>query len=362
VKKTFVLDTNILLHDPKAMFNFEDNEVIIPIYVVEEIDNFKKDMTELGRNARQVSRNLDALRADGSLLKGIRTKDDGIIRVAVTEKMLPAHISTDRGQDSKILATALDQQNIYGGKQRVILVTKDSNLRIRSDAVGIESQDYEHDRIAEDEFYTGVAECRVSGSFIDDFYSNGVMPCSADLFGTAEFGPNQYVALIDEANESHTGLARVVLSSQGEIELRPIVNLKQTVWGLRPRNREQHFALDALLDDSIRLVTLVGKAGTGKTLLAIAAGLSKTTDAAVYQRCLIARPVIPLGRDIGYLPGSIEDKLNPWMQPVYDNVEFLMGLKKEDRARGRSYRELIDMDVLQVEPLTYIRGRSIPNQ
>ncbi len=362
MKKTFVLDTNILLHDPGAIFHFEENEVVIPIYVVEEIDGFKKDLSELGRNARQASRQLDELCKQGPLTEGVRTEDAGMIRVATTERGLPTYITTDRGQDAKILAVAWELSEAKKGEEKVILVTKDTNLRIRANAIGVEAQDYEHDRLQMDEHYSGLAEINVAGEIIDTLYAQGEVECTTEMFGEESVSPNQFLVMNDASNDSHTGLARVLVDEQGKVLAKPIVNLKQNVWGLRPRNREQHFALDALLDDTIRLVTLVGKAGTGKTLLAIAAGLSKTTDAGVYQRCLISRPIFPLGRDLGYLPGDVEEKLNPWMQPIFDNVELLMGLKKEDKARGRSYRELIDMDVMQIEPLTYIRGRSIPNQ
>jgi PhoH-like ATPase len=137
---------------------------------------------------------------------------------------------------------------------------------------------------------------------------------------------------------------------------------KEGVWGVRPRNREQSYTLDLLLNDEVKLVTVVGKAGTGKTLLAIAAGLHKITEEGLYQKLLVSRPVFPLGRDIGYLPGDVEQKLNPWMQPIYDNVEFLMNLSRADKKAGRGYHELIDLGILEIEPLTYIRGRSIPNQ
>ena len=170
---------------------------------------------------------------------------------------------------------------------------------------------------------------------------------------------NEYALLKDEANENHTALARLRPRKNLVTSLRPI---RDGVWGIRPRNKEQHFGLDALLDDEIKLVTLLGKAGTGKTMLALAAGLQKTADEEVYGRLLVARPIFPLGRDLGYLPGSVEDKMNPWMQPIFDNVEFLMGLTQADKRSGRSYRELIDLGLLQIEPLTYIRGRSIPQQ
>ena len=174
---------------------------------------------------------------------------------------------------------------------------------------------------------------------------------------------NEYVRLIDRVEENHTAMARL-MPQQSKIQAlattRPGFG---SCWGIKPRNKEQHFALDCLLDDNIKLVTLLGKAGTGKTLVALAAGLQKATEEQAYSKLLVARPIFPLGKDVGYLPGGIEDKLNPWMQPIFDNVEFLMGLNEEDKRRGRrSYKELIDMGLLQIEALTYIRGRSIPNQ
>jgi PhoH-like ATPase len=171
--------------------------------------------------------------------------------------------------------------------------------------------------------------------------------------------PNQFVHLKDRANPSHSALGKIALDQE---RITPITRLKEGIWGVRPRNKEQSFAADLLMNDDVKLVTLVGKAGTGKTLLAIAAGLHKATEEAAYQRVLVSRPIFPLGRDIGYLPGSVEEKLSPWMQPIFDNVEFLMGLSNAEKRGGRSYRELIDLGILQIEPLTYIRGRSIPHQ
>ncbi len=357
-KKTFVLDTNVLLHDPRAMYSFEDNDVVIPIYVVEEIDGFKKDLSELGRNARQVSRYLDQLREDGSLASGVKLDRGGTLRVAVTAKQLPASVTTDRGQDSKILAVAAELTELAkkGQVPRVVFITKDTNLRIRADAIGIFTEDFEPERIVIDELYKGWSELDVEGHQVDAFFADG----GFDL-PDPYHAPNEYVCLRDKLNPNRTALGRVQIG-ENIARVVPIDPFKQGVWGIRPKNREQHFALDALLDDKIKLVTLVGKAGSGKTLVAIAAGMQKTTDEAVYQRLLVSRPIFPLGKDIGYLPGDVEEKLNPWMQPIFDNVEFLMGLTQKDKKRGRSYRELLDMGMMQIEPLTYIRGRSIPNQ
>ena len=363
-KKTFVLDTNVLLHDPRAMFSFEDNDVVIPIYVVEEIDSFKKDLSELGRNARQVSRYLDQLRSDGSLASGVKLDRGGTLRVAVTARMLPPQITTDRGQDSKILAVAaeLTDEAKKGRVPKVVFITKDTNLRIRADAINIFTEDFEPEHIVIDELYKGWQELEVDGHLVDKFYAEGGLDLPDPYYA-----PNEYLCIKDKSNPQRTALGRVKLAgpldpASTPARVEPIDAFKQGVWGIRPKNREQHFALDALLDDKIKLVTLVGKAGSGKTLLAIAAGLLKCTEENVFQRMLVSRPIFPLGKDIGYLPGDVEEKLNPWMQPIFDNVEFLMGLTQKDKKRGRSHKELLDLGMMQIEPLTYIRGRSIPNQ
>ena len=353
MKKTFVLDTNVLLHDPRAMFEFEDNDVVIPIYVIEEIDTFKKELSELGRNARQVARFLDELRQEGSLMQGVSTSGGGNVRVAITERQLPPEYFSEHSTDNRILATALatHEQNHDGV---TIFVSKDVNLRLRADALGLRVEDFDTERTDITELYSGMVEIEVSGDAIDEFYKAGRLPLTDPYYF-----PNQYAFLKNQGNSSHTALGKINLDLQ---IIEPLIAIKDTLWGIRPRNREQTFAADMLVNDNIKLATLVGKAGTGKTLMAIAAGLQKVTEEGTYQRLLISRPIFPLGRDIGYLPGNVEEKLSPWMQPIYDNVEFLMGLSRSDRKRGRSYQELMDMGIMEIEPLTYIRGRSIPNQ
>ncbi|MEI6790381.1 MAG: PhoH family protein [Myxococcaceae bacterium] len=356
MKKTFILDTNVLLHEPRAMFSFEDNHVVIPIYVVEEIDNFKKELSELGRNARQVSRYLDELRTDGSLSKGVKLDSGGTLRVAITARTLPPEITTDRGQDSKILAVALDLQSQLAGHEEVVFITKDTNLRIRADAIGIETENFEPERTEVEELYRGYSTLEVDGDLVDEFYAKSGLSLPDPYYA-----PNQYLVLKDRNNPSHTALGRFNLQ---EKMVMPLATVPRTgAWGIRPKNKEQAFALDLLLDDSIKLVTLSGKAGTGKTLLAIAAGLQKVAEEQAFQRLLVSRPIFPLGRDIGFLPGNVEEKLNPWMQPIFDNVEYLMGMNNKSPGKStRSYRELIDMNIMQIEPLTYIRGRSIASQ
>jgi len=360
LKKNFVLDTNVLLHDPRSMFGFEDNDVVIPIYVIEEIDNFKRDLSTLGRNARQVSRYLDEFRAQGKLGEGVPIGENkGRIFVLMTDRKLPHGAGDSHTTDDKILAVALDLLGRDRGKPTVF-VTKDTNLRIRADALGLHAVDYDVEGLAAlDDLWSGVATVDVSSEQVNDFYANGSLPQDGVAEGDPP-PPNAFVVLRDRTNPQHSAVGKYSAAKQAFVKLIQVP--KEGVWGIRARNKEQSFAMDLLLNDEIRLVTIVGKAGTGKTLLAIAAGLQKTMEDGVYQKLLVSRPIFPLGRDIGYLPGSVEEKLNPWMQPIFDNVEYLMNLSRSEKKSGRGYHELLDLGILEIEPLTYIRGRSIPNQ
>jgi PhoH-like ATPase len=355
-RKNFVLDTNVLLHDPRSIYTFDDNTVIIPIYVIEELDQFKKDMSELGRNARQVARYLDAHRAEGSLAEGVALANGGMLRVSFLEHDLPKSMAQGELMDNRILGVAIETRTRDPNSQTVF-ITKDTNLRIRADALGLPAEDYEPERVEISELYTGVSELRVSAEVINSLYRPG---SEVQVPGLEQLVANQFLLLIDEANPSHTAMGRYDVDKRRVVPLNRQV--KDGVWGLRPRNMEQGFLLDLLLNDDIKLVTIVGKAGTGKTLLAIAAGLQRVTEDAAYQKLLVSRPIFPLGRDIGYLPGDVEQKLNPWMQPIFDNVEYLLNLSRTDKKAGRGYHELMDLGIVEIEPLTYIRGRSIPNQ
>ena len=348
--KNYVLDTNVLLHDARAIFAFADNNVIIPIYVLEEVDTFKKDQSELGRNARQIARELDAFRSEGGLSHPQKLPTNGTVRVALS-KNAPKNPSSDsRSMDQRIIDMAIEVRDA-DPKTPTILVTKDVNMRVRGDALGIESVDFEPESISVDELYPGNRELLVPPGTIDKFYADGSVVVDAPGLHA-----NEYLTLKDEGGKS--ALTRWDKTAAKAI---PVKKLREGVWGIKPRNKEQHFALDLLLNDDVKLVTLVGKAGTGKTLLAIAAGLQKVTEEQVFSKLLVSRPIFPLGRDIGYLPGTIEEKLNPWMQPIYDNLELLLGLNKTDKKEGRSYAELVDLGFVEIEPLTYIRGRSLPN-
>ena len=359
MRKNFVLDTNVLLHDPRAIFGFSEHDVVIPIYCIEEIDQFKRDLSELGRNARQVARYLDQFRARGNLGEGVPLPNGGALRVLFAHRPLADDLVNGALMDNRIMAVALELREREPDRDTVF-VTKDANLRIRADALGLVAEDYDAERVGLDEVYSGKSDVLVPGSVIDAFYATGEAAVPALDADDRPRPPNEFLVLRDEANPAHSAVAKWSAERGRAI---PLIRLpKDGIWGIRPRNKEQAFALDLLLDDAVKLVTLVGKAGTGKTLLAIAAGLTKTMEEGVYHRLLVSRPVFPLGRDIGYLPGTVEEKLNPWMQPIFDNVEFLMNLSRADKKAGRGYHELLDLGVLAIEPLTYIRGRSIPSQ
>ena len=358
MKKIFVIDTNVILHDPTAILRFEDNEIILPIAVIEELDRFKKQPQMIGRNAREVSRTLDELRTSGHLTKGVNLSNGGTLRVALGDRQtlqeLPPELSGDLA-DNAILAVGM--QCKHQCQCPVIVVSKDTNLRIKADALGLNAEDYETDKVDVDELYTGTKEVLVDADKIDEFFQAGSITIEQ------EFLPNQDITLVNQVNPSHTALGMVAGSSKTVVPLLALPKLG--VSKIQPRNREQRFALNLLLQDSIKLVTLVGKAGTGKTLLAIAAGLQKVADEKLYTRLLISRPVVPMGKDIGFLPGDINEKLTPWMQPLYDNFDLIFGTqdtneKPEHWRRG--HEELIEIGLLQIEPLTYIRGRTIPQQ
>jgi PhoH-like ATPase len=354
MKKYFVLDTNVLLHDPEALFRFKDNVVVVPIQVIEEIDHFKKELSEIGRSARTVSRYLDALRMLGSLADGVRTEDGGTIQVHLGVE-LPANFPiSERNADAKILALALALKQ---QRKTVVFITKDTNLRVKADAIGVSAVDFESQPKSIDEIYKGWSEIFVKRPVLERFFQEGGLAPS-DLEGNVKLYPNQFVRLtLEGEGQSGSALGRYH-AREGRIAL---LRDGKPVWGIRPRNMEQRFAMDLLLDDSVALVSLMGKAGTGKTLLALAAGLLRTVDEEAYRKLLVTRPIFPLGRDLGYLPGEIQDKLKPWMQPIFDNLELLVHLSTGEK-RGRGALTLLDQRLIEIEPLTYIRGRSIPQQ
>ncbi len=350
--KNYILDTNVLLHDPNSLLNFEDNHVLVPIEVIEEIDRFKRESTELGRNARTVSRMLDGFRGDGSLSEGVKLPNGGKLKVGF-QKNGGGEISFNSNSvDNRILSLAASIQKAQP-KNHTILVSKDINLRIKADALGLAAEDYETDRVFITDLYTGMVEMPVSTEKMAKFRADEEL----ELNGGKTYFPNEYCTLIDENNPKKTALTKVDATGT---KLIPIIDSREGVWGIKPRNREQNFALDALLDDRVKLVTLMGKAGTGKTLLAMAAGLKKTVLDREFRRLVVARPTISMGKELGFLPGSLEEKLAPWMQPIHDALEML-----SDLNMGHDHRRAADLmrsGSIVVEALSYIRGRSIANQ
>ncbi len=355
MRKTYVLDTNVLIYDPHAILKFEDNDIVLPIYVIEEVDQFKRETTERGRNAREVARVLDDLRSKGSLSHGVPI-GEGSVRVHVPEKRPRfEHGLNPLSADNAILHTALAVRDL-NPEQPTIFVTMDVNLRIRADAFGLPTEAYEHSAVDVERMHSGVVEVILPKEEIEKFVESGSMPTP----GGETLTVNTCVVLHDESQpKPHIALARYHAQSK---ELKLVKTPKEGVMGIRPRNREQSFALDLLLDESVKLVTLIGKAGTGKTLLALAAGMMRTVEDGRYSRLLVSRPIMPLGKDIGFLPGSVQEKLNPWMQPIFDNLEFLLFSGGGKRRGMRAFDELLQSGTVHVEPLTYIRGRSMPQQ
>ncbi len=356
-KKIFVLDTNVLLSDPKAIFSFEENDIVIPLVVIEELDKFKKDMNQIGLAARAFARYIDSIRKRGSLLTGVQLKEGGTIRIDIASKMdLP---NLDLGgpvSDNIILSSAYRVMKENPGVP-VVLVTKDINMRIKADALGIQAETYKNETVNFSNLHKGFEPLDVPGELIDRIHQTKKLPLDDPVAEPLRKGfANQFFMLKDAANEQHQSIVRIDPFEKAVIPLRQY----KSVWGISARNVGQKMALDLLLDDRIKLVSLIGIAGTGKTLLAIASGLVKCLDEGVYTRMLVARPIYPMGRDLGYLPGTVQEKLKPWMQPVYDNLEYL--LAGYDSTNFGKMNDLLNSGVIEVEALTYIRGRSIPEQ
>lgn len=352
VTKNFILDTNVLLHDPGALLSFEENCVIVPIQVVEEVDHFKRQISELGRNARAVSNLLDGFRSEGCLSDGVPLRNGGFLRVLIHSPpadLLPGGL--DGTVDNELLALALELKQQHP-ERPVIIVTKDTNLRIKADALGLTAQDFEAGRIEVDEIYSGETELEIEAALIEELRATG-----SSALPAGSFRPNEYAHLSNGRGGAPL-LARV---DPGGTRLQALRVPDADQLGISPRNKEQHYALDALCDPRIQLVTLMGKAGTGKTLLAVAAGLRQVEEQIDYLRLLITRSIFPVGKDVGYLPGSIETKLGPWMQPIYDNLMLLLEPARGQEAAAHLDRALRDGRIA-VEPITYIRGRSIAGQ
>ncbi len=356
MKKFFVLDTNVLLHNADSIVSFADNTVVLPMSVIEELDKFKSHNDELGRNARHVIRQLDSLRTRGRLAEGVPMENGGTLMIFTetgrcVDPGLDMHVP-----DNRILAVAY---TLLKKGEKVIFVSKDINARLKADALGIEVMDFEKQKVNIDELYRGQREVLVPGSVVNEFYQKKRVETEG-----LELMPNEFVLLRDENDEKHTALTRAA----DAITLGPLHEEYELVWNVRPRSKEQRMAFELLMDPSIQLVTLVGQAGTGKTLLALAAALECTITLKRFDRILVSRPIIPLGKDLGYMPGDKDEKLAHWMQPIFDNLTYLMsdGNKRKEHEKDESAKQKVDKllnsHLIEMEALTYIRGRSIPRQ
>lgn len=344
--KTFVLDTNVLLHDPQSILQFPGQRIIIPLTVLEELDNMKRLPNELGKNSRAVFRFLDSLKSlgKGDLHNGVKLENGSTISIMLKYKMDSTQSLLPGTNDHKIIMTAYLLQEMG---QRVVFVSKDFAARIKAEAIGLEAEDYENLKFSYETLYRGIRQLEVPKHDIDLFFKDGKLKIEID-----HAKPNEYFILTSPEHSS--ALAKY---DAQEKEMKPLIKANN-IWGITPRNAEQRCAVDLLLRDDIKLVTLVGPAGTGKTLLALACGLKKVYDDNIYSKILVSRPVVPLGRDIGYLPGTKEEKLFHWMQPIYDNLEFLCASTGSNSSDTLEW--VMDSKKIEMEAVTYIRGRTLP--
>ena len=334
MKKTFILDTNVLLHDVNCLHAFEDNDIIIPMAVIEELDAFKSEGDTRGKNARMVSRTLDEMRSHGRLNEGVKLDKGGILKIELDKpNILPQSLAFNKA-DNSILNIAYTLSKKEGSYRKnaapVIVVTKDINMRLKAEALGLASQDYTSDKVNVDELYTGVAELEVSAEQIDAFYRDKKLPVDP-----AVYYPNEFIILKSSDGSKKSAIGRVANSGE--------------------------FVMELLLDDSLDIVTLVGTAGTGKTLITLATGLQRTMDENAYRRLVVCRSIVPVGKDIGFLPGTKEEKLEAWMGAIYDNLAFLADRRNPDEGEEKAHY-LLDSGKIEIASVTHMRGRSLPGQ
>lgn len=345
-EKTFVIDTNVLLHDPEAILKFPKQNVVVPVTVLEELDKMKRLPGELGRNARAVFRTLDSLNqiGEGNLHSGVVLPNESSVRVLMEIKTDYNYNLALSVNDNRIILAAF---YLHEQGHHVVFLSKDFAARIKAEAIGLEAEDYENLKYAYDSIYKGIQKLERSKEDIDHFYKDGTLDAKG-----VESHPNEYVVMTSPENSSGVGKY-----DAHKKEIVPLLKVPN-IWGIKPKNVEQKCAVDLLLRDDIKLVTLIGQAGTGKTLLALACGLRKVFDENLYTRILVSRPVVPLGRDIGFLPGTKEEKLYHWMQAIYDNLEFLCDSYGNEPSE--TLRWVMESKKIEMEAVTYIRGRSLP--
>ncbi|MBI4802318.1 MAG: PhoH family protein [Elusimicrobia bacterium] len=350
MKKIYILDTNVLIHDPMSFTKFEDNTVVIPISVIEELDTFKSHADERGKAARIVSRRLDEMRKAGKLNAGVKMETGGTLIVDLDhEQVLPKEFLL-ADMDNRILNSAL-WFNLK--KHNASLVTKDINLRLKAEAVGINAEDYEAGKVKVDELYPGLVTVEKTAEFIDKFYKEK-MAKNAD----GELVANEFVIFKAKEDPKKSAMGRVDSNDTSVVKS---LSPESAPWGIRALNKEQRCAMELLLDENVKLVTMIGSAGTGKTLMSLACGLQKAVEENIYRRLIICRPIVPVGKDIGYLPGTKEEKLSTWMGAIYDNLEFIMDRRHQDDALQK-FEYLLQNEKIEIASVTHIRGRSLPKQ
>ncbi len=354
-KKIFVLDTNVILHDSSCIYQFQENDIVLPITVIEELDNFKKGSATVNVHAREFVRALDALSGSRLFDGGVKIGPHlGKISIRLEQPFhadIALNYSTGK-PDHHILNTAYCLSRESSGKQ-VILVTKDVNLRMKAKSVGLMAQDYTSDHVKDvASLYTGKRiEEHIQSEVIERMYVN---PCEIDVAEMSlekELMPHEFL-IMRNGRKSALGTFDPFMQKVKRVD-------KVAAYGITPRNAEQTFAIHALMDNNVRLVSISGKAGTGKTLLALAAALECRKH---YRQIFIARPIVPLSnKDIGYLPGDIDNKLDPYMKPLYDNLGVIQNQFPDNNPKNKRIKEFVEEEKLMVAPLTYIRGRSLVN-
>ena len=351
-KSIYVLDTSVFLTNANSVYSYGDNDIVVPMKVLEEIDKHKKRQDSVGSNARTIIRIFDDLREIGSLYDGVQIQEGkGILTVRPSAIDIQAYLPEDLSPDvpdNRIIATAMQEREKCPDFD-ITLVSRDVNMRVICDSLGLPTEDYNPDQVLEsgEEVYTGITDHEVNDDVIDLFYAGTEIEFTEEELKT--FNPNQFIMLKSNINESRTALTRFVGPNE---PLRKLVK-RQTSYGITPRNKEQQFAMDLLFDKTIPVVSLIGSAGTGKTLCALSAGLEQVLGTEEYTRLIVSRPIQPLGKEIGFLPGTMEEKMAPWLSPIQDNLQFLMGNDK------LMLQEYLDRGIIEMEAITYIRGRSI---
>ncbi len=359
MKRIYVFDTNVFLTDWRSIYNYKNHDIVIPLKVLDEIDKHKKRQDGVGVNARATIRVLDSLRKKGNLHKGIRIKKgSGLLYVrGFNPELMPAGFNTEDA-DNQIVCTALTEKR-KAGKRKLIMISRDINMRVKCDSLGVHAEDFIAEQVVQrrSDLFTGFKKHLVDDQIIDQFYEGEIVQLEKE---EGKFFPNQFIMLVSSSNEKKTALAFFKNYNTPLVKINP---KEESTWGLRPKNKEQSFALELLSNENIPIVTSIGKAGCGKTLLAIAAGLDLVMEKKTYNKLVISRPVQPLGKDLGYLPGTLAEKMAPWLMPVRDNLEFLLngGNKKGSKNTKFNVDLLFENGTIEIEALSYIRGRSISN-